>query len=141
MKNRLLIVLLVFIGSSAYSQQNHTMEFIYVGTQNYPVGTIAISVEKLVRPHAKSTDTVFGRSKMTDLKTFEAMREFVKSNKRYGLSQKESESGVDQFIIEDSDGYRLSISTLSYKNFLNDLRSLLVRKKLDDTVMDVLEYR
>jgi hypothetical protein len=123
---------------NTYGQHLHIIRFIHGGDEIQPIGTVIISVEKVIPLIDKPTDSLFGRSIKTDIKTFRLIRKLIK-NKKYYTPHETAADRLDFLRITDSDGFVLGLFASKYKMFFYDLRSLIEQKKGDQTVIEAFD--
>src|SRR6202000_2437612 len=82
MKRLLFIFFCLAVVSASKAQQVENLRFVYGGEEDKPHGTLVISVGQYVPPTDRGEiDSIFGKSIVTDNKTFESLKQFVRHSK------------------------------------------------------------
>jgi hypothetical protein len=139
MKREMLLFLLLFITIRTNGQDIHTIRFIHRGEELKPIGTLLICVGKLIQPTDRTFDETFGKSVKTDMRTFESIKKFIKTNKLTTHDPKELKGDSEFYEIKDSNGLQLYLGGQSIHQFFGDLRLFLKKKDLDQTVIEAFK--
>ena len=81
MKKSLFISALLFFYMTATGQSLHNIRFVYAGEETHPVGTLSISVEKIIVPKDRRLDSIFGKTVKTDIYSFNLIANYIKESK------------------------------------------------------------
>jgi len=120
-------------------QSRHVIKFIAEGDSSEPIGTVIISVEKLIPLIDRPTDVTFGQSVKTNIETFRVVRDLIKQSK-YRTAHPTALDRRQFLRIEDSDGFILNLTVSKYQTFFDDLRSGIKDKNGDQAVIDLFKY-
>jgi hypothetical protein len=138
MKKKILTFVFLLITINVFGQHLHVIRFIHGGDELKPIGTVVISVEKVVLPTDKPLDPTFGISIKTDIKTFKIIRKLIKREKYTTKPDEFDNSGFLKIV--DSSGFVLLLDWPKYKDFFYDLRSILKKKKNGQDIINAFKY-
>lgn len=133
-----IIILLLLLTGNAYTQTIHNLRFVHVGIEDIPIGTLSISVEKLIYPNNREADLMFGKAIKTDIKTFTTLIEVLKSSKLFSAKTDKINNELNYEIL-CSDGLKLYLNYRNTMYFFQNLRNALITNKRDKAVISALK--
>jgi hypothetical protein len=133
MKNILLSLLFLTMAIHGYSEPIHFIKFIYQGDETKPIGTVEISVEKVIKPMDHPGDLYSGRGRKTDIYTFVCIRNYIKTSKF--VSVQLNIHSAYYYKIVDSDGLVYYTYDHNVYKFFEGLKALIIEKNLDKNVL------
>jgi hypothetical protein len=139
MKNMSWLLPVFFIGSIASAQPKHSIKFLHMGDETHPVGTIIISVESVAPLNDRITDSIFGKSIKTNMRTFKIIEKFIK-DKKYVTADSVAGKHWNYLEVWDSAGFGLDLFYPKNIDFFNDLFTEIKKKKADKAVIDVFPH-
>jgi hypothetical protein len=140
----LLILSLVLIGPQLRAQRVESLRFVYAGEEDKPHGTLVISIGQYIKPTDRGlVDADFGRCIVTDLRTFDSLRQFIrKSQYPIGGVARIADSlhqwlleGYSYYKIIGSDGSVVYLNGKYWISFFEGLKSTLRIHSLDQRVI------
>ena len=134
-----IIIFLLLLTGNAYTQTIHNLRFVHVGIEDKPIGTLSISVEKLIHPNNREADLMFGKAIKTDIKTFTTLIEVLKSSKLLSAKSDKINNELNYEIL-GSDGLKLYLNYRNTTDFFQNLRNTLVKNKRDNAVITAFKH-
>jgi len=135
--------MLLSMNIKSYEQQTFNIRFIHGGEELKPVGTLSISVAKLIKPTDRDMDNIYGKAVKTDEKSFNIVMDFVRGNKYLNTNPQKLRGNREYYKIIIVSQTNSNILYLGEKNiivFFGTMRSLLINHKADPNLIDILKY-
>lgn len=146
MKNIFLLTLFIgAIGPVLRAQRVENLRFVFIGEEDKPHGTLSISIGACKIPTDRGVvDDHFGKCILTDTKTFDSVRQFIRESKyatgegTVSLSDSLNHwllSGCSYYKIIDSDSSVVYLNGKYWIDFFDELKATLRAHSLDPRVI------
>jgi hypothetical protein len=145
MKN-IVLLLLCFVSVSPVlrAQRVESLRFVYAGEEDKPHGTLVISIGKYMKPTDRGVvDSNFGKCVLTDIRTFDSLRQFILHSK-YPIRRfaritdsldRWLQEGYSYYTIIGSDGSVVYLNGKYWISFFDGLKVELRAHELDPRVI------
>lgn len=146
MKNIFLLALCICsVGPVLRAQRVENLRFVFIGEEDKPHGTLSISIGACKIPNDRGVvDDHFGKCILTDTKTFDSVRQFIRESKyptaegTVSLSDSLDHwllSGCSYYKIIGSDGSVVYLNGKYWIIFFDQLKAALRTHSLDPRVI------
>jgi hypothetical protein len=137
MKKLIIFILLLIIFFNSQAQHVPNIQFIHIGPELKPIGSLLISIKKHILPTVRSSDLKYGIGIKTNKKTFEVVKNFVVTC-AYLKKDTAALHGYPDYEIIESGGFTLLLGIDDKNRFFTELVESLQIKHLDQDVITAL---